>query len=461
MSRQPATGQGRREAGISLFLIAGGLALLLGIAGLAIDLATLYVVRSEAQRAADAAALAGATEFVDASVLSGLMSFSAVQPLAAQKAAQAGNMNLVAGQSPNINPAAFSSTCPPGATDSGCFDFSQPGDPRITVVVRRTVPTFFMKIFGVQAVPISATATAEAYNPGGSGPTTTARCVKPWLMPNCDPSHIVSATDPLANLNCPYYDNGGNLVGYESVIVNNGAIVRPGLTPQGVVGLLLNVKMGSPNSSPAPSKFWPIYLPPSTNAACPACAQSDASNGGNDSGALYRANIECCSTETITCGQQTVQPISGDMVGPTAQGVDCLIHEGSNNSGQDTISLDNSLQPPFQIFAGSNNPYGVAAGTAISTERSDSVATIPIYDGTPLCPGSSCPSSVSVTVVGFLQIFIRGEFPPQHTVQAYILNVTACSSGGSNSGSGGGSGGGSSSITGTSYAPIPVRLIHN
>ena len=50
----------KQERGVTILLVAVCLAALLAMAALAIDVVTLYVARTEAQRAADAAALAGA-----------------------------------------------------------------------------------------------------------------------------------------------------------------------------------------------------------------------------------------------------------------------------------------------------------------------------------------------------------------------------------------------------------------
>ena len=50
----------KNERGVTIVLVAFSLLALLGMAALAIDIATLYVAHGEAQRAADAAALAGA-----------------------------------------------------------------------------------------------------------------------------------------------------------------------------------------------------------------------------------------------------------------------------------------------------------------------------------------------------------------------------------------------------------------
>ena len=50
----------RHERGVTLVLVAITIFAMLGVAALAVDLVTLYVSKAEAQRVADAAALAGA-----------------------------------------------------------------------------------------------------------------------------------------------------------------------------------------------------------------------------------------------------------------------------------------------------------------------------------------------------------------------------------------------------------------
>src|ERR1700722_4352262 len=61
-----------RESGMILYLVAAGVGLLIGFLGLAVDLVSYYTVRSEAQRAADAAALAGASVFVTSGCTGGV-----------------------------------------------------------------------------------------------------------------------------------------------------------------------------------------------------------------------------------------------------------------------------------------------------------------------------------------------------------------------------------------------------
>src|ERR1051325_11445938 len=55
------------ERGVTILIVAMSLLVLITMAALAIDVASLYQARAEAQRAADAAALAGAKMFVTSS----------------------------------------------------------------------------------------------------------------------------------------------------------------------------------------------------------------------------------------------------------------------------------------------------------------------------------------------------------------------------------------------------------
>src|SRR5712692_747842 len=191
--RELSGGKRDTERGMTLFMVAAGLVVLLGMAALAIDLASLYVGRNEAQRAADAGALAGAKAFVDTGFTSGLVTQAAVRSIATQRAIAAGGQNTVGGQAAQIQ------------SGDVTFNFSKPENPRVTVLVQRAsargnaMPVFFAKIFGVLSSDVSAQATAEAYNPSGGGPTVCTQCLKPVVLPNCDPQH----SGPAPNSFCP------------------------------------------------------------------------------------------------------------------------------------------------------------------------------------------------------------------------------------------------------------------
>lgn len=409
---------GERGASLATFAIA--LTFILGMAGLAIDLAALYVGRSEAQRAADAAALAGATTFVTSGFTSGAVTQAVAQTLATSDAIAVGNQNFVGGQNPNIQ------------SGDVTFDFSLPGDPQVTVVVQRTaargnpMPTFFMKIFGQTTADVSATATAEAYNPSGTigGPTFCASCLKPFLVPNCDPARL-SPPSPM----CP----GNALLVYPPP---TGTIANPGLFPAGIIGQTWVL-----HSEAGPSQWYSIAI------------DSDQSKSA------FRDNIAGCNPTQRACGD-TLQSLNGKAVGPVDQGINALINASANgpNQGQDTITLNSAPGlPPFTITAGANNPNPNVVGQTIY--QSSSIVTVPMYDGSNLPPAGT-----TVTVVGYMQMFIQWVIHngPDDEITAMIMNVTGCGSGSSGScgsaGGGGGSGTGGT-ISGGGASMIPVRLI--
>src|SRR5712692_3222384 len=128
-----------REQGQTIVLVALALVTLLAMAALAIDVVTLYVARSEMQRAADAAALAGAKAFVDSGVTTDPTNTN-LQTLAQDMANATINsivlQNKIAGVAPVLAAAPT-------------FNFSNLGDPQVTVTLQRTdLPTFFARIWG-------------------------------------------------------------------------------------------------------------------------------------------------------------------------------------------------------------------------------------------------------------------------------------------------------------------------
>jgi len=106
--------------------------------------------------------------------------------------------------------------------------------------------------------------------------------------------------------------------------------------------------------------------------------------------------------------------------GAAANGGQCLIHQNPGNN-QDTI--DTTTQSPIQFIAGSNNPF---VGTSIQANdhilTSDSIVTIPLYDGLTVPASGS-----SVTIIGFLQVFID-TVDNQGNITATVLNVSGCGS---------------------------------
>src|SRR6266852_7423530 len=351
------------ERGISLFLVAGGMVFLLGVSALAIDVASLYVGRDEAQRAADAGALAGAKGLVDSSCVSGgAGACAASQPLAITRATSAAGQNTVGTLLVSSLPAACVSVT---------FPTSPTGDPLVSVRVQRTtacgnaMPTFFAKMLGFLSGDVAATATAEAYNPSGSltGPTICAGCVKPFAMPNFDPDPLHAL--PL-NATCATPGQG-------YFVDPTGAVAHPNAYPTGVVGeqWVLHYNSG-------PSQYYGV----------------DTGCGSGD----QRPCVSTCSSATWACGN-TLSTVQGNIVGQIRQGIEDLIHATATgpNHGQDTI---NTGVTPYQITGGLNNPNPALRGKL--TPNSDSLVTVVLYDGHNVPPGSQ-----TVIIVGYMTMFIE------------------------------------------------------
>lgn len=387
--RQRATYQ----RGNTLLMVAASMTAVLGLAALGVDLISFYAARSEAQRSADAAALAGATFWSRSGCTSGGSGCSGFQTGAMSAAIDVGNQNLIGGVSPNIQSGDFS------------WNYSPASNPRISVTVQRTaargnaLPTFFAKILGFSSVDVSATATAEAYNPGSTGPTVGNLCVKPWLIPDA-----IANASPL----------GSTLT----------------IDPTGALGEI------------------PVILPSGTaSPECPTC-----SSANNDP---YQQNIQCCNTRKITCGSVTLPVAGGTLKQDTRDGVKCLIHK-VNGSGQDSLTGSS----PFTITGGNGNPNPALRGQTITS--SDSLVTVPIYNASSLslipCPskgeekgeggggggGASC--SATATITGFMQLFITDVDDGQGTVRATPINISSC-------------GGSNTVITGGGLSPVAVRLV--
>ena len=143
----------KREQGIVITLVAVVMLFVIGaMAALAIDVVTLYTARSEAQLAADSAALAGARVLANSGMTSDTGALApGAEALASTIATQVATHNDVGGRAL----AAGEVTVTINANDIT--------NPRITVATKRTdLPTFFSRIWGNTALTVAASATAEA-----------------------------------------------------------------------------------------------------------------------------------------------------------------------------------------------------------------------------------------------------------------------------------------------------------
>jgi len=421
----------RGERGQTIVLVAVSLVTLLAMAALAVDVVTLYVARSEMQRAADAAALAAAKAFVD----SGVTSLATTDPNYAAVSGMAQTMATTVINS--ILPQNKISGITPTLVGAPAFDFTRPGNPQVTVTLQRNnLPTFFSRIWSTSLATVTASASAEAYNASGSQTNTgnyvpiAPKCVKPLLVVNQDPKSMAPLIDPVSGLAA-------------AGVIGEQITLYPACTGTGGVGTCLAITPSNPPQANVPGPgdlpYIPAEVTPNANNLCPSC------QGASD----FEQSIECCDFNTYSCGASTpkinIDTVirHGQLRNDTNNGVQCLVNGGARDT-LDPASLPDLAAGtgPARITANS----GPHSGGLVTT--SNSIATLPIIDRTAV--------ATQVTILGFLQVFIDDSVtvnsPPAgfHTeVQAHILNVIGCGSNpsGGNPVSGGG-------------AAIPVRLIH-
>ncbi|MGH7572478.1 MAG: pilus assembly protein TadG-related protein [Gemmatimonadota bacterium] len=329
------------ERGATIVLVALALTALMSVVALAIDVGMMLNSKSEAQRAADAGAMAGA-----GMLLSMWGADDAVSgPAAEAEAIKFGEMNNVFDQMADVRP------------EDVDVDLV---DDEVTVRVTRetsrgnAVLTWFARVFGVNEVDIGADATAKV------DLASSATCVKPWTIPDAwddangdeiyDPGEYYQAEE--TGWGTDFRDVGGT--GY-------------GQMPDdlfqdytGDRGRQIMVKAGNPNQSTESGWFYPWDIP-----------MPDGPDAGGD---RYRDNIINCNPTLIQIGEQFGQEYmveNGNMVGPTKQGVDSL------------IALDPNAEWDYECEC----VTGVMAtyGTWTASPR---VVVVPFYNPTwPIDPG--------------------------------------------------------------------------
>jgi Tfp pilus assembly protein FimT len=493
----------RRQAGITMVLVALAMVAIIAMAALSIDVVTLYLARMEAQRSADAAALAAARVIA----LSGLTgdpanssgSWAAIcggaSSPATQAAIAAAKQNAIGAIAPTVT-VTYSVVGSSPAADCSGLTAAFGVNPIVTAQVTRSgLPTFFSRIWGNAGNTVTATATAEVFNSSNSGTISNGppgtitpvqpRCVKPWMVPNRDPlspnpngnGTFCDVQDPVTHVRTPCQP---------FVNLSNGQIARPGISLNGgynaVIGETFWLSPDCVHNS-SPCQFRPVgngvppqgnflypggpggsdiylELPPSMQylaGAAPSTlpvAVPSCSSGAS----LYQQAIAGCDQSTVyQCGVQNMNTIDlsenpGMATNDTMNGVLCLVHQSdatdiTDASGQDTLSPFAAPSAyPFQILAGTSNPLvgnGLAAGAPITS--SSSIVTVPVYDDTKTIKSSG---TTQVTIVGFLQVFINAA-DQYGNVNVTVLNVTGCSNGGGQTVG--------TPVQGSS--PVPVRLI--
>jgi Flp pilus assembly protein TadG len=435
------------ETGVIIVLVA---VVMLGVVGamaaLSIDVVTLYTARSEAQLAADAAALAGARALANSGATSDTTGtlMPAAQVLAQTVALQVAERNQVGGAfltAANVAAPTFGGTNPNA-------------NPTITVKVQVTnLPAFFARIWGGGLLSVTATATAEAYNPSGgvggaatSGPPVAPICVKPWLIPNIDPTSAAPPATPTT-----IFDPATGAITNPALLGYLSNITKPiGLPP---LSQFPNTQLsdGTAQTTMAPWKFYPgdpasTFAPPTQS--LPTCTPAITTP--------YQQSVAGCIQTPISCNSFANLDLSGiNTPNQTGHAVNCLAH--SRNDKGDVSSNPYPLAAPFEFIAGDDNPVALAepkfAGEQVMT--SDSLVTVPVFNNT----GTAAPPTSPVQIIGFVQLFVNPD--GLHTknfnsptgyagyVTTQIVNMVGCGTAGATG----------TPILGNGASPVAVRLI--
>ena len=297
----------RSESGAIALQAAFLMAMFVALSALVVDQGMLIVARSEAQNAADAAAVAGAyaraTVYEEPAMI-------ATQAIAIARA------NHVWMEEPSIVP-----------TDVKVETCQNPepwwaeGDECVSATVHRTearmnkLPTVFANFFDLDGQDVMATATARVASAGMTD------CMRPWAIPD----RWIERSD-----------EDGNPTGVWTQDSTYDTVYTSG------------AKKGQP--LPAPD----IYIPPSKKSTGTGFSTADygrqlvlkegrgsslragwygrvalprADGGGSPHSAkVYQDNIESCNGVTLKLGDE-VMPLNGNVVGPTKHGVDKLMDD--------------------------------------------------------------------------------------------------------------------------------------
>jgi hypothetical protein len=335
------------ERGVALIVAAGSMVALTSAVALAIDVGMLTATRTEAQRVADAAAMAGAGS---------LIQYPNQSSAARAEAKETAGYNKIRGTRAQVLDRDIDVDLASREVTVRVLRTSDRGNP---------VGTFFARVFGVNTVDITADATAWAspaggincllpitipdrwHEAGGAGNSPDSFDPElgdyyvPWMVPDSDP----------AEYNTDFTGYTQNDIGEQIVIKSNGG-------------------GGDYN----PSWYYP-WRPP-------------GQQGGED----YRVNVASCVDPTIDYGVgQLVLTEPGNMQGPTVQGFDDLL-------GQDPTAVWNE-----QLGCITDATESLS-GDASNCRSSPRIRPVPLFD--PTAGPANGASDFEFT--NFAGIFVEG-----------------------------------------------------
>lgn len=259
------------ERGSVMVLVAMTITALVALLALGVDLGALFNARAEAQRAADAAALAGASAFLDH------------EQAEARSAAVGRAVDFATSNEIRNEPIAPEETSVWVDLDSAI----------VRAEVRRDgVPTWFARLVGIDAVDIGAQAAAWAGRAGA------AQCVKPFAVPDMWEETTDDRNgnrlwdegerwkyDPASGDRYVGYSGaaGGDETGYGSSW-RDGQVDAQGRGYDRDYGRRVTVKVTNPKDAYVPSFFMPWVLPSDSDQPECGASRGGGNNGGGGKG---------------------------------------------------------------------------------------------------------------------------------------------------------------------------------
>jgi len=432
--RQEQRGLGRR--GATAVFVAVALAALLGMVALAVDVGMLMKVRSDAQRAADAAALAGAQDFLNGVPMD-------VKNQAALDALEYASRNYVGWQYVDTSGAIFSDSGNNRIANSPeAYVQVLPDEQKVRVFIRRaTTATWFGHMLGIDFVPITVKAAAQAVNAG------TGKCVKPFAIPdlwddnNDDPNNNDlpditgqqgkkggetwqwdTGIDTYGRFQDPNFPNDpSKWTGYGSAFRNNIADYYSADPNHSLYwndyGRPFAIKLSNPGDTPSPGIYYPWTMPYDSTNPHAYCDQNGCQSPNNGA-QWYQWNISHCNPVPVTVSANYNQDSTylnkpGNMIGPTNKGISDLIALDADAcwaATPDTNHVGYTTGLVKKMVGGS------CTGDYPSWESSPRVALVPLFSPDQIQNGRNSLSFNNLAV-----IFIEGQANAHAEVDARFL----------------------------------------
>lgn len=384
------------ESGAALVLVAISMVALLAAASLAVDLGMAMTARSEAQRVADSAALAGASAFIDEP--SAMLAVDSAKSRAKAFAAK----NVVR-NAPVDTTTVASSTLIDETVDMTVEVI--PTEQKVRVWVRQQgVGTWFARILGVRTLGIQAMAAAVASDGG------TAECLMPfWGVDMWDDNDNDTNWDNIPDEGeaweyDPLVDN------YQQATLSRtgtgfgsdhrGDYVydmgRPIVIKAGSVGTTKTDNPGGLETMVAPGNFLLWRLPdPDKN------CQEEGSGGSFLLENMLRCN-EC--DIRVVQGVYSAEPEPGQTWGKVREGMDSLM-----------------ARDPYAEWASDDS--GVIDGrTGASISQSPRIVAVALAD--PNQPGLLSGASQDIQFNNFARVFLEGYNNADKVIYARFIGFT-------------------------------------